>query len=281
MTALQERLAGAAPPVGTLLARWRRQRRMSQLDLSGEAGVSARHLSFVESGRARPSRDMVLRLCAALAVPQRARNEVLLAAGFAPVFRETPLDAPAMADVLTALRMILGRHAPLPGVALDARWDIVMANPAYAAAVNACGAAARGGPPIAALTLLPAPRPNLLRLLTHPEGYRHQLGNWPEVVRSILDRARREVARDGDPTRRALLAEALAQPGVPKLPDLDAAGPAELIVPVVLLSPAGPLGFLSTIATLGTAQDITLQELRIETLHPADAATDNAMRAAG
>ncbi|MCC7271021.1 MAG: helix-turn-helix transcriptional regulator [Alphaproteobacteria bacterium] len=272
---------GAAPPVGTLLARWRRQRRMSQLDLAGESGVSTRHLSFVESGRARPSRDMVLRLCSALAVPQRARNEVLLAAGFAPVFRETPLDAPAMAEVLTALRMILDRHAPFPGVALDARWDIVMANAAYAAAVNGCGPDALRAPPVVPLVLLPAPRPNLLRLLAHPQGYRNALGNWEEVARAILGRVRREIARDGDPARRALLTEALAYPGVPPLPELDAAGAAGLVVPVILAAPGATLRFLSTIATLGTAQDITLQELRIETLHPADAATDRAFRAAG
>ncbi len=267
------------PTVGPLLAQWRRQRRMSQMDLSGESGVSTRHLSFVESGRARPSRELVLRLSAALAVPRRDRNDLLLAAGFAPLYRETALDAPEMGDVLAAITMILDRHAPFPAVALDSRWDVVMANPAYAASVNACGGDAIGGPPLRPLTLLARPRPNLLRLLCHPDGYRHHLENWPEATLAVLGRVRREVARDGDRARRALLEAALAFPGVPALPELDAGGAPDLIVPAVLRTPAGPLRFLSTIATLGTAQDLTLQDLRIESLHPADAATDRAVRA--
>ncbi|BBK34896.1 helix-turn-helix protein [Stella humosa] len=266
------------PTIGPLLAQWRRTRRMSQMELSGESGVSTRHLSFVESGRARPSRELVLRLSAALAVPRRDRNELLLAAGFAPAYRETPIDAPEMADVVQALTMILEHHAPFPGVALDSRWDVLMANAPYIASVAACGPDAIGGPPPPALVLLDRPRPNLLRLLCHPDGLRHQLDNWQEVALAVLGRVRREVARDGDPTRRRLLAEALAYPGVPPLPALDAAGAPDLIVPAVLRTPAGPLRFVSTIATLGTAQDITLQDLRIETLHPADAATDRLVR---
>lgn len=269
------------PVVGRLLAQWRRQRRMSQMDLSGESGVSTRHLSFVESGRARPSRELVLRLSAALSVPRRDRNELLLAAGFAPLYRETALDAPEMGDVLAALTMILGRHSPFPSVALDSRWDIVMANPSYAASVNGCGPEAIGGGPVAALVLLPSPRPNLLRLLCHPDGLRHHVANWEQATRATLDRVRREVARDADPARRALLDEALAYPGVPSLPELDAGGAAELIVPVVLRTPAGPLRLLSTIATLGTAQDITLQDLRIESFHPADAEAERMMGGTG
>ena len=266
------------PTVGPLLAQWRRARRMSQMELSGESGVSTRHLSFVESGRARPSRELVLRLSAALAVPRRERNALLLAAGFAPAFRETPLEAPEMAEVLRAIRMILEHHAPFPAVALDSRWDVLMANPVYAASVNACGEDALGAPLVEPLALLPRPRPNLLRLLCHPDGLRHRLENWTEATLAVLGRARREIARDSDPVRRRRFEEALGYPGVPPLPELDAAGVSELIVPVVLRSPAGPLRFVSTIATLGTAQDITLQDLRIETFHPADAATDRAMR---
>lgn len=265
------------PTVGRLLAQWRRQRRMSQMDLSGESGVSARHLSFVESGRARPSRELVLRLSAALSVPRRDRNDLLLAAGFAPLYRETALDAPEMGEALAAVAMILRRHQPFPCVALDSRWDVVMANAPYAAAVNACGTAAIGGGLVPPLALLPEPRPNLLRLLCHPDGYRRHLENWEETARAILDRVAREVARDADRARRALLEEALAYPDVPPLSEADAGGTADLIVPVVLRTPAGPLRFLSTIATLGTAQDITLQDLRIESLHPADAATEEAV----
>lgn len=271
--------ARAEPTVGRLIAEWRRARRMSQMELSGESGVSTRHLSFVERGRARPSRELVLRLSAALAVPRRDRNDLLLAAGFAPAYRETPIEAPEMAEVLRLVTMILGRHDPFPAVALDGRWDVLMANAAYAATVAACGPAARGDRPVPPLTLLPKPRPNLLRLLCHPDGVRNHLENWAEAAQAVLGRVRREVGRDGDPSRRALLAEALAWPGVPQLPDLDAAGPSDLVVPVVLRTPAGPLRFVSTIATLGTAQDITLQDLRIETFHPADAGTDRAVRA--
>lgn len=125
------------PTIGGLIARWRKGRRLSQLDLALESGISSRHLSFIETGRTRPSRDMVLRLCGVLAVPLRDRNNLLLAAGFAPVYRETALDAPEMAEILSAVRMILRRHEPYPAVAFDAGWDVVMANTAYAGMVNA------------------------------------------------------------------------------------------------------------------------------------------------
>lgn len=271
--------ARTEPTVGRLIAQWRRARRMSQMELSGESGVSTRHLSFVESGRARPSRELVLRLSAALAVPRRERNDLLLAAGFAPAYRETAIEAPEMAEVLQAVTMILERHAPYPAVALDGRWDVLMANAAYAGSVMACGREARGVEAIPPLVLLPKPRPNLLRLLCHPDGIRHHLDNWVEAAQAVLGRVRREVARDGDPARRAAFEEALAWPGVPPLPEIDAAGPPDLIVPVALRTPAGPLRFLSTIATLGTAQDITLQDLRIETFHPADAETARTVQA--
>lgn len=260
------------PSVGGMLAGWRRARRMSQLDLAGETGVSARHLSFVESGRLRPSRPMVLRLADALGLPPRVQNELLLAGGFAPVHRETALDAPEMAEMVAALRMLLARHDPLPAVAFDTRWDIVMANRAYAAAIRAAAgpAAFAGAPPPEPLAVCGRPRANILRLLCHPDGLSHALDNWPEAVAAILARVRLEVARDGDPARRRLLAEMLAYPGV-RLPDPGAA-PAvpALIVPVALRTPTGVVRYFSTVATLGTAQDITLQELRIETFHLAE-----------
>ena len=254
--------------IGGLIQTWRRARRMSQLDLAGESGISTRHLSFVESGRARPSRGMVLRLSAALRVPPRAENELLLVAGFAPSRRETAYEAPEMAEALAAVRMLLARHDPYPAVALDPRWDIVMANAAYAASVNACGTAALGRPPIEPMALVTAPRPNVVRLLCHPDGFRHQIANWEEVVQDIVDRVRREIGRDGDGARRTLLDEALAQPGMPALAASAATSPVALIVPVELRVGHEIHRFFSTIATLGTAQDITLKELRIETLHP-------------
>jgi transcriptional regulator with XRE-family HTH domain len=258
-----------APPVGGLLQRWRKSRRMSQLDLALESGISARHLSFVETGRTRPSRDMVLRLCGVLSVPLRERNAMLLAAGFAPVYRETALESPEMAEVMSAVRLMLRRHDPFPAVALDAGWDMVMANAAYAGLVNALQPA--GTQPMEPLTLTAKPRPNMLRLLCRPDGARRLIVNWEEVARSVLMRARRELLMEGDPVRRALLAEVMAYPGVPApdLRELDGAR-AGLVLPVEVRTGDGSTRFLTTIATLGTAEDITLQELRIESFHPVE-----------
>ena len=258
-----------APTIGGLIARWRKGRRLSQLDLALESRISSRHLSFIETGRTRPSRDMVLRLCGVLAVPLRDRNNLLLAAGFAPVYRETALDAPEMAEVMSAVRLMLRRHEPFPAVAFDSAWDVIMANTAYAGMLNALLPA--GTPPIAALTLTTRPRPNILRLLCHPDGARKLLVNWEETTRAVLARARREVLRDGDAGRRALLAEIAGYPGVPG-PDPRELDGAEvgLVVPAEVRTPAGTVRFLTTIATLGTAEDITLQELRIESFHPVE-----------
>lgn len=274
----------AAPPreIGPLIAQRRRARHLSQLALAGEAGISTRHLSFLETGRARPSRGMILRLCEALRVAPRETDAFLLAAGFAPAHRETPLEAPAMAEVLAALRLLLRRHAPYPAAAFDARWDLVMANAPYAAAVSALlgmgGDPAAGHGPVPPEVLLPAPRPNLLRYLCHPDGARRVLGNWEEAARAILARVRRE-ARHGpaDPARDAIMEEAMRMPGIRRLlrAEEEAAWrPAALVVPVELRRPDGGADrFLTTLATLGTAQDLTLRELRIETYHPvADAA---------
>ena len=263
-------------PAGTLLAQARRARRLSQMALAGETGISTRHLSFVETGRARPSPGLLLRLCEALGVPPREADAFLLAAGYAPAHRETPLEAPAMAEVLAALRLLLERHDPLPAVAFDAGWDIVMVNRAYAGAVDAClagGADSAAGPgPVAPLTLLPSPRPNLLRLLAHPAGARRFIVNWPEVTRALLDRVAREARLpSADPHRRPPLDEALAEPAVARAMRARPPGPAAaLVVPVEMRGPEGEVRrFLTTIATLGTAQDLTLRELRIETYHPA------------
>ena len=268
--------ADTAPEIGPLIAERRRARRLSQLALAGEAGISTRHLSFLETGRARPSRGMILRLCEALRVPPREADAFLLAAGFAPAHRETPLEAPAMAEVLAALRMILARHAPYPAAAFDGRWDLVMANAPYAGAVSALlahgGDPAAGAGPIAAEVLLPAPRPNLLRYLCHPNGARVAVRNWEEAARAILSRVRRE-ARHGpaDPALDAILEEVARMPGIRRLLREDEAlhRPAALVVPVELRrADGGADRYLTTLATLGTAQDLTLRELRIETYHP-------------
>lgn len=261
---------GAA--IGGLLARTRKARRVSQLDLAGEAGVSARHLSFVETGRARPSRELVLRLCETLGVSAREADAFLLAAGFAPAHRETPLASPAMAEIIAALRLLLGRHDPLPAAAFDARYDYVMVNAAYGDYVNACLAAGAdadaGAGPILPLALLAAPRPNMLRLLCHPQGARRMLGNWAEVARAVLGRATRETRLlPPDPARRPPLDEVLAYPGTARL--LRGEPGSALLVPVEIRQPDGGMSrFMTTLATVGTAQDLTLRELRIETFHP-------------
>ncbi|MFN4090106.1 MAG: helix-turn-helix domain-containing protein [Alphaproteobacteria bacterium] len=270
---------GVGATVGPLIAWWRRDRRLSQLDLALEAGVSARHLSFVETGRAKPSRGLLLTLARTLDLSPRDRNGLLLAGGFAPALRETALDAPEMAETRAALGLILSRNEPFPAVVFDRGWDILMANAAYARVVNA--ALPAGAVAIQPGTLAAAPRPNLLRLLCDPAGYRPHIANWPHVARAVLMRERREMGLSGA-RGEALLRDLAAYPDVGAiLAGLDADPAPFLVVPVELRTPAGIVRLLSTIATLGTAQDITLQEIRIETFHPADQATAALLGGAG
>jgi transcriptional regulator with XRE-family HTH domain len=261
-----------ASAFGGLLREWRGLRRMSQLDLSVAAGVSPRHLSFVETGRAVPSRDMVLTLSRALEVPLRERNAMLQAAGYAPAYRETNLAAPEMAQMLHALQLLLCQQEPFAAVAMDRRWDVVMCNRAYARFFAALGAGS-----LEPLSVLPPPRVNALRTLLE-EPLKSALVNWDEVARNVLDRAVREGATD--PVRRAIVEELLALPGIPsdwRHPRLEA--PAALVVPIELRIGGHCARLFTTIATLGTAQDITLQELNIETFHPADASSEALARA--
>lgn len=255
--------------IGGLLAGWRRARRMSQLELALEAGMSARHLSFIETGRARPSRDMVLILARALRLPAHERNSLLLSAGFAPLYRETRLDDPEMAQALAVLALILGRQEPYPAVALDRNWDIVMCNPTYARLVARI--VPDGHAELPPLVLTETPRLNALRLLFGPGGFRTQLDNWEAVARAVLARVRREIGTDRDPKRRALLAEISKYPDVPA-DSLDADAGPDLIVPIELRDGGRLRRLVSMIAILGTAQDITLQDLRIELFYPAEAA---------
>ncbi len=275
-----ERVAAEARPgFGALLTRWRKTRRMSQLGLALEAEISSRHVSFIETGRTRPSRDMVLRLAQALDVPLRDRNDMLLAAGFAPVHRETPLEAPEMAPMLAALRVILGRHDPFGAVAMDRNWDIVMASAASSALINQCRLP--GATAIEPLALTAAPRPNMIRMICHPDGFRRLLVNWAEIVAETLTRVDAEIARDANPKRRALRDEVLAYPDVAAARAAAAShGTPPLMIPVSLRTPeGGVLELMSTIATLGTAEDITLRELRIEAFYPVDPAVEAQARA--
>lgn len=266
--------AAEATPFGRLLREWRTRRGRSQLDLGLDAEVSARHISFLETGRSRPSRAMVLLLGSALEVPLRDRNALLRAAGFAPAYRETALGDPAMAEIVAALRLLLKQHEPFPARVLDRHWNLVMVNDAYLRILGIL----YGAPcPLSAYAVLPEPRLNVLRVLFEPGGLRERLANWAEVAGALVARVRREAAFEGDRETRELLEGLVATAGFdePATPGHESPG---LVIPVELDSGATRLRFFTTIATLGAAQDVTLAELRIEAFHPRDATTEAAMR---
>ena len=261
--------ADGTETVGALLAGWRRRRRVSQLELSLDVGVSTRHLCFVESGRARPSRGLLLSLGRALDLPPRQRNALLLAAGFAPAVPETPLLHPRLDRAIGALVLMLRRHEPWPAIVLDGNWDLVMVNAGWLDVARAVAPEAFAG--IVPCRAMSGERPNLLRLLFAPEGFRQVVANWPEVAQETLLRVRHEIGRDADPVRRRLLADIEAGAAAAGLAT-DEAGARlpDLLMAVELHLGGRTVRLVSTIATLGTAQDITLQDLRIEFFHPLD-----------
>lgn len=249
----------AALPIGERLRAWRQRRRRSQLDLALDAEVSQRHLSFVESGRAAPSREMVLRLAATLDVPLRERNALLLAAGYAPVYPERPLDAPAMAAARDAVERILRAHMPNPALAVDRHWGMVAANGAVPPLMAGVEDAALLAPPV-----------NVVRLSLHPRGLAPRIANLPRWRAHMLERLRRQVDSSGDRALAALLEE------------VRSFGPAEeraadpgdgVAVPLELDTPRGRMSFLSTVMVFGTPVEVTLSELAVEAFYPADAAT--------
>ena len=253
--------------VGVMLQQWRKSRRLSQLALAAEATVSLRHLCFIETGRAQPSRTMVIRLAEALDVPLSERNTLLLAAGFAPIYRESVLDGPELAAVRGALDAILHQQLPYPAVVLDRDWNIRQTNDAATVFFGRM-TAGQPGPP--------GP-PNVLRLMLHPDGIRRYVTNWPEVAEALIRRVRREaVGGATDEYARRLLAEVLAYPDVPQPLAVPDEKPLLPIVPVHFARDGLEFVYFSTVTTLGTAQDVTLQELRIECFHPADEATRKA-----
>lgn len=253
---------GRNAAVGDILRDWRRRRRLSQLDLALEAGVSQRHLSFVESGRARPSRDAVLRLAQALEAPLRVRNDMLLAAGLAPAWPEGALDAPAAAQAMAGLARLVDAHAPFPAVAVDGRWTLLHAN-APALHLMAVVAPALRTPPV-----------NVLRLSLHPEGLAPRIVNLAEWRAHVLHRLRRQHLASADPAVEALRAELAAYPvrgPAPRRIDGDVAAP-------LLLDIDGQrLSLLSATTVLGTAVDVMLAEAMVETFLPADADTARAL----
>ena len=255
-------------PFGDMMKRWRTSRRLSQLDLALTAQVSARHVSFIETGRARPSRQMVIKLAEALDVPLRDRNALLQAAGFAPVYRETALDSPAMAHIRSVLQFILERHEPYGAVVLDRHWNILMSNKAMERFAPFIKDPASGGDPS-----------NVMRLTFHPDGFRPYIVNWPEVAQSLIQRLQREAAASwADSGSTDLLNEMLSYPGVSAAWTSSDVEQPSLLLPVHLRKGDIEVKFFTSIATLGTAQDITLHELRIETFFPADPATEQLIR---
>ena len=254
---------------GALLRRWRSRRRLSQLELAVDAGVSTRHLSFIETGRARPSREMVLLLARALDVPLRDRNDLLTTAGFAPVYRASSLEAPAMAQVRRALDFILRQQEPYPALVLDRHWNVLRVNEGSArvqAAFLDPKAVAELGPP------------NAMRLMFHPSGFRPFIVNWEATAASLIQWLHRDaVSGRGDQETRRLLDELLAYPDVPRQwrsLDLDAS--TAPFLPIEFVRDGLRLRYFTTLTSLGTPHDITLQELRIESFFPADEATESA-----
>lgn len=255
---------GTARPVGILLRDWRQRRRLSQLELASQAEVSARHLSFVETGRAKPSREMVLHLCEELDVPLRERNALLVAAGFAPVYRQTDLDAPEMAAVREAIQQVLKGHEPYPAVVVDRRWNLVAGNDAIMLFIQDVDPG------------LLEPPMNVLRLTMHPRGLARHIVNFDEYRHHLLARLRREAMLTADDGLATLYEELVAYPAPDDDLTIDSVPP--VVMPLRLRTSAGELSFFSTIATFGTAVDITIEELSIEAFFPADELTADYLR---
>ena len=248
---------------GPLLREWRQRRRLSQLELAVEAEVSARHLSFVETGRSAPSRDMVLHLAEHLDIPLRERNALLIAAGYAPVFPERSLDDPALASARRAVDLVLAGHEPFPAIAIDRHWTLVAAN-------RAAGASMTADDP----SLLQPPL-NVLRVSLHPRGIAPRIVNIGEWRAHILERLRRQIDASGDPVLIALLDELRAYPAPPARSSRDYGG---VVVPLEIRTDAGALSFFSTTTIFGTPVDVTLSELAVEAFFPADERTAEVLR---
>jgi len=262
-------VAGPGPgerAVGALMRRWRELRRLSQLELALRADISARHLSFIETGRSRPSAEMVLRLAEHLDVPLRRRNELLLAAGHAPAYPETPLGAPPLAPVLAAARQLLRGHEPYPALLVDRCWDLVEAN-------TSLGVFTEKADP-----RLLEPPVNVLRLSLHPDGLAPHIENLGEWRAHVLGRLRRQVRASADPELVALLTELVALPCDQPEPLVDLPGPGDVIAPLRLRHDGTTLTFLSTTSVFGTPVDVTVAELALESFFPADDVTTAVLR---
>ncbi|WP_050563425.1 helix-turn-helix transcriptional regulator [Salinispora mooreana] len=254
------------PAVGDLLRDWRRRRRLSQLELSIKADISSRHLSFLETGRSAPSRDMVLQLADRLDLSLRDRNRLLLAAGYAPAYPETPLEAPHMGAVRAAVRQLLTGHEPNPAVVIDRNWNMIDANASLAMLVE----------PVAPWLL--APPANVLRVSLHPEGLAPHIVNLGEWRAHLLHRLRRQVDLGGDADLRRLEEELSEYPCDQHEPGIELPGPGEIAVPLRLRRGGMELSMFSMVATFGTPLDVTVAELSIESFYPANENTSRLLR---
>jgi transcriptional regulator with XRE-family HTH domain len=251
------------PDIGPMLRAWRERRRLSQLSLALDAGVSTRHLSFVETGRARPSREMVLHLAEQLDVPLRVRNTLLLSAGYAPAFPERGLDDPALAGARHAIDLILAGHEPWPALVIDRHWHVIAANSAVAPLLADVAPELTTGPV------------NVLRLALHPGGLAPRIANLAQWRGHLLHNLRAQIQATADPVLVALEAELSAYP-VADTRKVDGDDLGGIAVPLRLRTKHGILNFISTTTVFGTPRDVTLAELALETLLPADAATAQA-----
>ena len=261
-------IAAPVRTAGEHIRGWRQRRRLSQLNFALDAEISQKHLSFIESGRATPSRDMVLRLSEHLKVPLRDRNAMLLAAGYAPVFAERSIDDPALQAARAAIDLVLKGHEPFPAIAIDRHWTLVAANAAVPAILAMAGDASLLQPPV-----------NVLRLSLSPGGLAPHIVNFAEWRSHLLDRLRQQIEMTADAQLDALLRELLAFPVVDSgAADQDQKNYAGVLIPMQLRTPAGVLSFFSTTTVFGTPVDITLSEIALEAFFPADAATAEALR---
>jgi transcriptional regulator with XRE-family HTH domain len=259
-------MAKTTKTIGDHLRAWRQRRRMSQLDLAGAAEISTRHLSFIESGRAQPSREMVLRLAEQLEVPLRERNVLLTAAGFAPVFPERALDDPALAAMRRAVDLVLKGHEPYPALAIDRHWTMVTHNDAVPPLLTGIDGA------------LLKPPVNVLRLSLHPAGLAPRIVNLNEWRDHLLARLRHQIELTADPVLIDLQRELASFPAPRRARPAPRDDYAGVIVPLRLAGERGELAFFSTTTVFGTPVDVTLSELALESFFPADAATAQALR---
>jgi transcriptional regulator with XRE-family HTH domain len=250
---------------GVLLRQWRDIRGKTQQDLSFDAGVSQKHISFVESGRSTPSRQMLLDLAQALDVPLRERNELLMAAGYAPLYSDQALDAPLMNSISRALQRMLLQHEPFPAIVMDRHWNVLMTNDAVPRLFGC----------FIDMAVRPTPR-NLLHLMFDPAGMRPFIANWPQTARGLLGRVYREaLGHVIDKRTKALIAELSQYPGVKPEWRAPSPGDAMPMIPLTFVKDGVTLNYFSMITTVGTPQTVSAEELRLECMFPADDATES------